>query len=361
MYNPLLLLEYTDIYPTDFDNKTARVCFIAIHNLYEEGATKLTIIEVEEEILKNNGASAAIYKNEGGLEFLKIAYEFAELSNFELYYNRLKKYSLLRTLKKEHYDISEYYKEDKDLNNPLEEIYLQEKFDNATLEDILNNVEGKYNLIRNDFLQGGRKRGDPSEGIFELIEEFQKTPNVGPSLEGKLFSTACRGARAGCFYLKSASSGSGKTRTAVFDACKIVYPIRYSIDKGSFIKEIDAEGNERLPRKTLFIVTEMDKSELQSIILAYLSGVNESHILTGQYELGELARVRFAAKVMKMYSGYLFVEEISDPNLVNIESTIKKYATIDNIKYVFNPKRVEGLCNTFLLISGVTYVANGEA
>ena len=77
MYNPLLLLEYTDIYPTDFDNKTARVCFIAIHNLYEEGATKLTIIEVEEEILKNNGASAAIYKNEGGLEFLKIAYEFA--------------------------------------------------------------------------------------------------------------------------------------------------------------------------------------------------------------------------------------------------------------------------------------------
>lgn len=335
MYNPLLLLEYTDIYPTDFDNKTARVCFIAIHNLYEEGATKLTIIEVEEEILKNNGASAAIYKNEGGLEFLKIAYEFAELSNFELYYNRLKKYSLLRTLKKEKYDISEYYKEDKDLNNPLEEIYLQEKFDNATLEDILNNVEGKYNLIRNDFLQGGRKRGDPSEGIFELIEEFQKAPNVGPSLEGKLFSTACRGARAGCFYLKSASSGSGKTRTAVFDACKIVYPIRYSIDKGSFIKEIDAEGNERLPRKTLFIVTEMDKSELQSIILAYLSGVNESHILTGQYELGELARVKFAAKIMKMYSGYLFVEEISDPNLVNIESTIKKYATIDNIKYCF--------------------------
>ena len=335
MYNPLLFLEYTDILPTDFDNKVARVCFIAIHNLYEEGATKLTVIEVEEEVLKNNGASAAIYKNDGGLEFLKIAYEFAEPSNFELYYNRLKKYSLLRRLKKEHYDISDYYKEDKDLTEPIEEIYLQERFDNATLEDILNNVEGKYNLIRNDFLNGGKKKGDPAEGIFELIEEFQKKPNIGPSLEGKYFSSACRGAREGCFYLKSASSGSGKTRTAVFDACRIAYPMRWSHEKQNFIKEIDAEGNERQPRKTLFIVTEMDKEELQSIILAYLSGVNESHILTGQYDLGELSRVKFAAKIMKMYAGYLFVEEISDPNLVNIESTIKKYATIDNIKYCF--------------------------
>lgn len=335
MYNPLLFLEYTDILPTDFDNKVARVCFIAIHNLYSEGATKLTTIEVEEEILKNDGASAAIYRNDGGLEFLKIAYEFAEPSNFELYYNRLKKYSLLRRLKKENYDISDYYKEDKDLTEPIEEIYLQERFDNATIEDILNNVEGKYNIIRNDYLHGGKKRGDPAEGIFELIEEFQKKPNIGPSLEGQFFSSACRGAREGCFYLKSASSGSGKSRTAVFDACRIAYPIRYSAEKGNFIKEIDAEGNERLPRKTLFIVTEMDKEELQSIILAYLSGVNESHILTGKYDFGELSRVKFAAKIMKMYSGYLLIEEISDPNLVNIEATIKKYATIDNIKYCF--------------------------
>ena len=48
MYNPLLFLEYTDIIPTDFDNKVARVCFIAIHNLYEEGATAGTTEESSE-------------------------------------------------------------------------------------------------------------------------------------------------------------------------------------------------------------------------------------------------------------------------------------------------------------------------
>ena len=42
----------------------------------------------------------------------------------------------------------------------------------ASLEDILNSVEGKYNIIRNEFLQGGRLKGDPAAGIFELIEDL---------------------------------------------------------------------------------------------------------------------------------------------------------------------------------------------
>jgi replicative DNA helicase len=70
-------------------------------------------------------------------------------------------------------------------------------------------------------------------------------------------------------------------------------------------------------------------------MLAYLSGVDEDHILTGRYELGELSRVQYAATIMEYYSGYFIIEEISEPNLTNVESTIKKYATIDNVKFVF--------------------------
>jgi len=333
MKNPLLFLEYTDIYPTDFDLKVARICFILIKKLYEEGATVLTPIEIDQEVEKHAN-SAEIYKRDGGLDFLKTAYEFAEPNNFEMYYVRLKKYSLLRRLQKEKYDISEFYIDDKDIDDPLKALKIQEHCDESSLEDILNSVEGKYNIIRNEFLNGGKTKGDPSEGIFDLIDELQKVPNIGPSLEGKIFSSACRGAREGCFYLKSASSGCGKTRTAIFDACHLAYPERWSHDQGIFIREIDAEGELRQARKVLFIVTEMDKEELQTVILAYLSGVNESHILTGKYDLGELNRVKYAATIMRRYSGYFLIEEISDPNLTNIQSTIKKYATIDNVKYV---------------------------
>lgn len=333
MKNPLLLLEYTDIYPTDFDDKVIRICFIIIKKLYDEGATVLTPIEIDQEIDKHAN-SAEIYKRNGGLDFVKAAYETAELSNFNMYYIRFKKYSLLRRLKKEKYDISEFYIDDKDISDPLKAIQIQERFDNATIEDILNVVESRYNVIRNEFLNGGKLKGDPAEGILELIDELQKTPNMGPSLEGKIFSSACRGAREGCFYLKSASSGCGKTRTAIFDACHLAYPTRWSHTENTFITEFDANGKQRSPRKVLFIVTEMDKEELQTIILAYLSGVDEYNILRGKYDLGELTRVKYAAKIMQEYSGYFLIEEISDPNLTNIQSTIKKYATIDNVKYV---------------------------
>jgi hypothetical protein len=71
-------------------------------------------------------------------------------------------------------------------------------------------------------------------------------------------------------------------------------------------------------------------------MLAYLSGVDEDHILTGNYpDPMELDRVKKAARIMEEYSGYFLIEEISDPNLENVQSTIKKYSTVDDVKYVF--------------------------
>ena len=183
MLNPLLFLQYQDINPIDFDLKVARICFINIRKLYEEGAKQLTPIEVDTEIDKHPN-SAATYKRDNGLDFLKNAYEFADINNFDLYYKRVKKLSLLRRLQKDKYDISEFYIDDKDIDDPLKALEIQERCDKASLEEILNAVESKYSVIRNDFLNGGHAQGDPAEGIFTLIDDLQKTPNIGPSLEG---------------------------------------------------------------------------------------------------------------------------------------------------------------------------------
>lgn len=335
MYKPLLFLEYPDIQVTDFDFKPAKVCLFAIKKLYEAGATELSPLEVDQEIERSGAAAAQAYKAENGLDFLKESYEHARLGNFDLYYNRLKKYSLLRKLQKAKYDISDYYISDKDVKDPAEEAALIDKLEHATLSDILNNVEKNYSEIRNEYLNGGKMEGDPAEGINKLIEDLRKSPSIGPSLEGKIFSSVCRGARAGCFFLKSSSTSGGKSRTSIFDACHLAYPIRWSHEKRQFIEELDVYGETRAPRKVLFIVTEMDKEELQTIMLAYLSGVDEDHILTGGYDLGELTRVKTAAKIIEQYSGYFIIEEVSDPNLQNVEATIRKYATVDEVKYVF--------------------------
>ena len=336
MYNPLLFLEYQDINVSDFDKEVPKICFIAVRNLYEQGARKLSPYEVDQEIEKHD-TLAIKYKSDGGLDFLKRAYEFAEVENFEFYYNRLKKYSLLRRLKKNKYDISGFYLDDKDIDNPMKAIEVQKHFEESSLEDILNEVEKNYTIIRNDYLEGGRTRGDPASDIFPLIEKLKAAPDSGPAVEGEIFNAACRGARQGCFYLKSASTSAGKTRTAVFDACKLAYPERWNYDLETFTQDLDLETSEILgPRKVLFIVTEMDKEELQTIMLAYLSGVNEEHILTGNYEeFEEESRVKYAAKIIEKYSGNFIIEEISDPNLVNVEATIKKYVVVDKVRYVF--------------------------
>ena len=61
MKNTLLLAEYSDInINEDFDDKVARVCYFAIYNLYQEGASKLTEIEVDQEICKNESSAMAI-------------------------------------------------------------------------------------------------------------------------------------------------------------------------------------------------------------------------------------------------------------------------------------------------------------
>ncbi len=334
MKNPLLLLEYQDLYPTDFDVDVIRICFIIIAKLYNEGAVKLTPIEVDQEIEKFDN-SKILYQRDGGLQFLTSSYEIAEPENFEVYYNRVKKYSLLRRLRREKYDISEYYVDDKDLDDPLKAVEIQEKLETASLESILNSIEAKYNIIRSEFLNGGRINGDPAENIDQLIDKLLASPSVGADLEGEMFSSVCRGARLGCFFLKSASTSAGKTRTSVFDACRLCYPIHWSHTQSVFIEEVDNNGEFRPPRKVLFIVTEMDKEELQTIMLAYLSGVDEDHILRGAYDPGELERVRFAAQIMTKYSGYFIIEEIAEPNLTNVSATIKKYATIDQVKYIF--------------------------
>ena len=335
MHKPLLFLEYPDIRRSDFDDKIAKVCLLTIQKLYEAGATELTPEEVDQEIYRCGGAAAQIYKTENGLDFLKESYEYANLSNFSVYYKRVRKNALLRKLQAAHYDISEYFIDGKDADDPLKETETIDKLENASLEDILNSVEKNYSEIRNDFLNGGHAKGDPAEGINQLIDDLKEAPSIGPSLEGKYFSSVCRGARPGCFFLKSSSTSGGKSRTSIFDACHLAYPKKWSQEKNDFIMRYDYKGDPVEPRKVLFIVTEMDKEELQTIMLAYLSGVDEDSILRGKYELGEETRVRKAARIMEEYSGYFLIEEISDPNLQNVEATIRKYATVDDVKYVF--------------------------
>jgi replicative DNA helicase len=79
----------------------------------------------------------------------------------------------------------------------------------------------------------------------------------------------------------------------------------------------------------------MDPDEIQTLILAYISGVNEEKMLTNTTTLEEKRLIRIAANLMKEYSSNFIIEKISNPSISTVRSKITNYILRDNINYIF--------------------------
>ena len=135
-----------------------------------------------------------------------------------------------------------------------------------------------------------------------------------------------RGARLKKFYLRSAPTGVGKSRTMIADACYIACNMIYDEIFG-WIKNGTSEP-------VLYIATEQTIDEIQTMMLAFLSNVNEEHILNGTYVGDEEERVLEAARILS--ESPIYVEELPDFSLQDIENTIKKNIRDHDVKYVFH-------------------------
>lgn len=124
-------------------------------------------------------------------------------------------------------------------------------------------------------------------------------------------------------YLRSAASGIGKTRAMIADACNFACNEIY----GDFGWQKNSTSE-----PTLFIATEQDKEEIQSMMLAFLSDVNEEHIISGKYLEGEEERVKKAAQILK--NSPIWVEELPNFTLKDVEDKIKKNIREHDVRYI---------------------------
>ena len=329
VYNNPHLLEFTDKYTIteyDFPDEFHKVVFGAIYKLHELGAGTINLQGIED-FLSSRPKSAAIFKQQKGEEWLIKVAESAISNAFDYYYNRMKKMTLLRAYDNCGIDVSDIYDPDNIMD--IKKKQLQEDLlDNSSLDDIANKVDAKLESIRMQFVDDdfGEAR-QAAEGIDELIDNFMQNPEVGVPLYGSLINTVTRGARLKKFYLRSAATGIGKTRSMIADSCYIACEKLFNETFG-WIKT--GGGCEPV----LFITTEQELSEIQSMMLAFISNVNEDHILNGKYEGDEEERVREAAKILK--AAPLYVEELPDFSLKDVEDKIKKNIRDHDVKYVFH-------------------------
>ena len=292
VFNTPQLLEYTDKYSiteNDFQDQFHKIAFGAIYKLHELGAESISLESISD-FLAQRPKSEAVFKQQKGEEWLLKVADAAMTSTFDYYYSRLKKMSLLRAYDNYGVDVSFIYDPDNIMD--VKKKQLQEDFlDNATLEEIARKVDDRIDAIRSEYVDDvfgdAYQAGD---GVIELIERLKKYPEVGVPLYGPLINTVTRGARLKKFYLRSAPTGVGKSRTMVADACYIACNWIYD-DVFGWIKN-------GVCQPTLYITTEQEKEEIQTMMLAFLSAVNEEHILNGTYEGDEEERVLRAAQIL---------------------------------------------------------------
>ena len=322
------LLDYSDKYTLteeDFPDQFHKIVFGTIFKLHELGSERITVNNVLD-YLSSRPKSEAIFIKQKGEEWLLKAAENAETSAFDYYYNRVKKMTLLRAFDSYGIDVSDIYDPDNIVDIKKKQLQ-EDQLDNSSLETIVQKVQDKIDQIMATYVDDEWGEAiQAGDGIESLIIDLEKSPEVGVPLYGPLINTVTRGARLKKFYLRSAPTGVGKTRGMIADACYIACNRIYD-DVFGWIKNGICEP-------TLYITTEQEKGEVQTMMLAFLANVNEEHILNGKYEGDERERVFEAAKIL--HNSPLYIEILPDFSLQDVENKIKKNIRDHDVKYIFH-------------------------
>lgn len=323
---PTLLSEASGYKLTkeDFPERFHKVIFAAMSNLYHQGTEVINEVAIDG-FLRDYAIQYATFNENNGLEYLEKISEMSEEGNFDYYYSRVKKFSLIREMDGLGFNVKDIY--DNDIIDPKQQEEMQEKFDSYSVDDILRIYDMKMIEVKDRFKSNtDTKSSRAGDGLRDYINELKNNPDFGVPLNSEMLTSIFRGARRSKYYIRSAITGGGKTRHAVADACFMSATHIYNMKT----KEWDIN---ELQESSVVISTEMVTEELQTIAVAYLSGVDEEVILYNEMNKEENERVERAIEVLE--NSNIWFVEMPNFNVKDIEQEIEKHVTYYDIGNVF--------------------------
>lgn len=310
---------------SDFSTKFEKFVFAAIQGLWQNGAPKITAFDIES-YMEANAAAKKTFEQQNGLEYLQDIEEFSNVENFPYYYSKLKKLNLLRDLKKQGIDTSDFYMED--LASP-EAMDINQRFEELSVSDIIVGIKKKLLTLESNYAGTEEvQEWDIAGDIDELVEGFGEDGSVGLPVQGSIFNKVIDGAQRSCLTIRSGASGTGKTRNAVADACLLAFPLRYN----SATCEWEQKGSNQ---KILFIITEQTDKQIKKMILAYLTDINESKFKYGKFTSEEKKVIEQAKQVMKEFSSNFILVRIPNPTIELVKTKVREKVLLHDIGYVF--------------------------
>jgi len=269
--------------------------------------------------------------------FYDLAWAYGEnlnSENFEADRMLMMKHSLMHRLREQGHDTSYYYL-------PLEsEKMLTEHEEHERLERLQRFVSTEIGEMVQYFLRplldlehafhldGNVKECHSSEGIPELLCRLEEGYSYGYGYPSAYLNTITHGMSRGRLAIVSGSTNVGKTRNAIADVCSACIPYYYDLDKNEWARNPGGVSN-----PILFIGTETSIEEIQTSMLACVSGVQEGHIKKWEFKEGEKERVELASRTFPHNS--IWIAVVDEPTPRNLETEIRKHVSDHGVTHVY--------------------------
>lgn len=301
-------LSPSDFQPTNFHLRL----YQAILALAKRGCETVTALDIYN-LCKNNKPVETLFKENNLADFIDTIKQLAVVDNFPVYYDSVRKCSLLRAYNQAGFNVDKF---DKD----------PEQY---SIKDIVDWYDGQFIHIKKEFYKDEStieiKAGD---GLADIKEQYKQEPAFGSSTFSQYLNTAVRGWQPGQLIMHGAVSGSGKTALGLYNLALIGCPELWDEQAGCYKPNpcYQHEG-------CLYVQYELDlKKELSPKLVGSVSGVGTYHFLDGKYEEGEEERVDRAIEIINQSNIYL----VSMPSFTTekLKSLIKDYVINKQVKYI---------------------------
>lgn len=310
----------------DFANPLHQLVFGVAYDLAHKGVKTIRLVEIENHLSSTSPISYERFMNQQGSEWVqKVLLLAAEVGNYEHYYWIVRKLSCLRAYLNQGVDVSgllDYSQVDPTLIEQQEE-----KFFRLSMNDIIRYFDRKNLNAKELFVVSSNEGGKIGEGARELRQKLKESPPFGYSFESEYLNTLAYGLRIGALYVESRNSGCGKSRIGLKRLVLLTAPQYWCHEKNCFINNPQGQDN-----RGLYINTELEKIEIETIVWATISGLPEDKIIEDDLTKEEEVRLNKAIEIAEQMKLWMETEENYD--VAYLRYTIDKYKTKWNINMV---------------------------
>lgn len=154
-----------------------------MYHIHETGSA--VNIDAIIDYLANRPKFNGVFKANDGVGYLVEASKNAHPETFNYYYDRMKKFSLLRGYESIGMDVSFIY----DVNGSITDLKKRQQqedwLDATSLVNIADTIDKRIDTIRGEYVEDDLGLGNQAgDGIFDLIQGLKERPEVGIPLYG---------------------------------------------------------------------------------------------------------------------------------------------------------------------------------